>query len=456
MYDPNTGRSRGYGFASFGDEADARRALSTLNGEWLGSRPLRINWANQKTTHHRRPPGNSNSNSVNSPAPHYGGNAPPMRSPDGSYGGGQNVASNTNGNNLYDLSGMSLHQAPQPIMTYEQVSASSPPHNTTVYIGNLHPMTTQEDIAALFSNISFVREVRIQSERGYGFAVLDSHEAATTAICQLGTAAGGPGIQLHGRVLRLSWGRDRNEGAVAFARGGGGGATGPYQQQQQQMQMAYGPQGNAVGMTTNPTSNAAVGAPGTSPTITATPTNSTPSASAGTAPGANGLTGMPGMFGNAPNMVWGMQPHIAYGAGFALPSTGYGPVTNTGGPYVGSTNGAENSAIAGAGNNNNNGTFDGNSPGANKMGSGSNAQQGTPALGGNGSEMYAAATPFGYGFGGHPSYWQNVPQQQQQQADGQQGTAGGGSATDAINLTGGGAAAATTGGFVGPSSGSWW
>lgn len=134
------------------------RLTSTLNGEWLGARPLRINWANQKT--HSR--------------------------------------SATHDNSALPLS-------------YEQILASSPGHNTTVYVGNLHPITTQNDIVSLFQNISFVREVRLQAERGYGFAVLETHEAAASAIHQLGNG----NAQLHGRILRVSWGKDRNEGIVS-------------------------------------------------------------------------------------------------------------------------------------------------------------------------------------------------------------------------------------------------
>lgn len=48
MWDMNSGKSRGYGFLAFRDRADAEQAISTMNGEWLGSRAIRVNWANQK------------------------------------------------------------------------------------------------------------------------------------------------------------------------------------------------------------------------------------------------------------------------------------------------------------------------------------------------------------------------------------------------------------------------
>ena len=48
MWDMNTGKSRGYGFLAFRDRTDAEQAIATMNGEWLGSRAIRVNWANQK------------------------------------------------------------------------------------------------------------------------------------------------------------------------------------------------------------------------------------------------------------------------------------------------------------------------------------------------------------------------------------------------------------------------
>ena len=48
MWDMKTGRSRGYGFVAFRDRGDAEKALSNMDGEWLGSRAIRCNWANQK------------------------------------------------------------------------------------------------------------------------------------------------------------------------------------------------------------------------------------------------------------------------------------------------------------------------------------------------------------------------------------------------------------------------
>lgn len=48
MWDMNTGRCRGFGFAAFRECQDAEKALSSMDGEWLGSRAIMRDWPNQK------------------------------------------------------------------------------------------------------------------------------------------------------------------------------------------------------------------------------------------------------------------------------------------------------------------------------------------------------------------------------------------------------------------------
>lgn len=64
MWDMTSGKSRGYGFLAFRDRTDAEQAIATMNGEWLGSRAIRVNWANQKNQQAGMPvapgPGNAN------------------------------------------------------------------------------------------------------------------------------------------------------------------------------------------------------------------------------------------------------------------------------------------------------------------------------------------------------------------------------------------------------------
>ena len=90
--DPATNRSKGYGFVSFRSKDDAERALREMNGEWLGGRAIRCNWANTR--------------------PGRGGVTPaPVNAP-----------------------------APSDIAA---IAAQQPLTNTTTYIGNLAPDVTE-------------------------------------------------------------------------------------------------------------------------------------------------------------------------------------------------------------------------------------------------------------------------------------------------------------------------
>ena len=54
--------------------------------------------------------------------------------------------------------------------------------NTTVYVGNLAPDTIQNDLAIPFQQYGTIEEIRVLSERGYGFVKFQEHESAIRAI----------------------------------------------------------------------------------------------------------------------------------------------------------------------------------------------------------------------------------------------------------------------------------
>lgn len=187
MWDMNSGKSRGYGFLAFRDKTDAEQAIATMNGEWLGSRAIRVNWANQKTQ--GAPPG--------------GGTSPHASSgPLGGVGGGGGGGSGG---------------APAPInfqggpLSYESVVQQTPAYNSTVYVGNLVPYCTQADLIPLFQSIGYLSEIRMQADRGFAFVKLDTHEHAAMAIVQL------QGQMVHGRPIKCSWGKDRADGGTTQA-----------------------------------------------------------------------------------------------------------------------------------------------------------------------------------------------------------------------------------------------
>ncbi|GAB7357855.1 hypothetical protein MBLNU230_g0026t1 [Neophaeotheca triangularis] len=168
MWDMKTGRSRGYGFVAFRDRGEAEKALSAMDGEWLGSRAIRCNWANQKGQ-----PSFSQQQAM----------AQMGMTPTTPYG---------------------HHSFPtQGAQSYEMVVQQTPQWQTTCYVGNLTPYTTQNDLVPLFQNFGYVTETRFQSDRGFAFVKMDTHENAAMAICQLS------GYQVNGRPLKCSWGKDR-------------------------------------------------------------------------------------------------------------------------------------------------------------------------------------------------------------------------------------------------------
>lgn len=173
MWDMNSGKSRGYGFLAFRDKTDAEQAIATMNGEWLGSRAIRVNWANQKTQ------GGPATTVAASPRPGATGSAPaPIN-----FQGGP--------------------------LSYESVVQQTPSYNSTVYVGNLVPYCTQADLIPLFQSIGYLSEIRMQADRGFAFVKLDTHEHAAMAIVQL------QGQMVHGRPIKCSWGKDRADGGTA-------------------------------------------------------------------------------------------------------------------------------------------------------------------------------------------------------------------------------------------------
>jgi len=104
--------------------------------------------------------------------------------------------------------------APAPVnfmggpLSYETVVQQTLPYNSTVYVGNLVPYCTQADLIPLFQSIGYLSEIRMQADRGFAFVKLDTHEHAAMAIVQL------QGQMVHGRPIKCSWGKDRQDGGA--------------------------------------------------------------------------------------------------------------------------------------------------------------------------------------------------------------------------------------------------
>lgn len=150
--DPQTLKSKGYGFVSFVKKEDAENAIAGMNGQWIGSRAIRTNWAT------RKPP------------------APSQKE------------------------GMS-----QKPLNFEEVFNQSSATNCTVYCGGVTNGLTEELMQKTFSQFGTINEIRVFKEKGYAFIRFDNKNSAAQAIVST------HGSEINGNIVKCSWGKESND-----------------------------------------------------------------------------------------------------------------------------------------------------------------------------------------------------------------------------------------------------
>ncbi|XP_014206372.1 nucleolysin TIAR [Copidosoma floridanum] len=148
--DPQTMKSKGYGFVSFVKKAEAESAIGAMNGQWLGSRNIRTNWATRKP-----------------PAPKSEANAKPL--------------------------------------TFDEVYNQSSPTNCTVYCGGLTNGLTEELMQKTFSPFGSIQEIRVFKDKGYAFIRFSTKESATHAIVAVHNT------DINGQTVKCSWGKESGD-----------------------------------------------------------------------------------------------------------------------------------------------------------------------------------------------------------------------------------------------------
>ncbi|KAK7863513.1 hypothetical protein R5R35_009064 [Gryllus longicercus] len=156
--DPQTLKSKGYGFVSFVKKAEAESAIAAMNGQWLGSRSIRTNWATRKP-----------------PAPKNEVNAKPL--------------------------------------TFDEVYNQSSPTNCTVYCGGLTNGLTEELMQKTFSPFGSIQEIRVFKDKGYAFVRFSTKESATHAIVAVHNT------DINGQTVKCSWGKESGDPNNAQATG---------------------------------------------------------------------------------------------------------------------------------------------------------------------------------------------------------------------------------------------
>ncbi|KAL9269044.1 Polyadenylate-binding protein RBP47B'-like protein [Drosera capensis] len=162
--DPNTGRSKGYGFVKFADEMERNRAMTEMNGMYCSSRPMRISAATPKKT----------------------------------SGVQQHVAVKAA---IYPAPAYVVPSVPVPALP-AAVPADNDLTNTTLFVGNLDPNISEEELRQYCLQFGEIVYVKIPASKGCGFVQFATRSSAEEAMQRLqGTLVGQ-------QVVRVSWGKN--------------------------------------------------------------------------------------------------------------------------------------------------------------------------------------------------------------------------------------------------------
>ncbi|XP_043691134.1 polyadenylate-binding protein RBP47B'-like [Telopea speciosissima] len=156
--DPNTGRSKGYGFVKFSDETERNRAMTEMSGVYCSTRPMRISAATPKKTSGFQQ----------------------------QYPAAKAVYPTT----VYTAP---AQQAFPP--------ADSDINNTTIFVGGLDPNVMEEELRQIFAQFGELVYVKIPLGKGCGFVQFGTRASAEEAIQRL------HGTMIGQQIVRLSWGR---------------------------------------------------------------------------------------------------------------------------------------------------------------------------------------------------------------------------------------------------------
>ncbi|CAJ1955638.1 unnamed protein product [Sphenostylis stenocarpa] len=155
--DPNTGRSKGYGFVKFSDESERNRSMTEMNGVYCSSRAMRISAATPKKT--------------------TAGYAAPAPGP------------------------KPLYQIPAYTAPVQAQQPEYDVNNTTIFVGNLDFNVSEEELKQNFLQIGEIVSVKIQPGKGCGFIQFGTRASAEEAIQKM------QGKMIGQQVVRISWGR---------------------------------------------------------------------------------------------------------------------------------------------------------------------------------------------------------------------------------------------------------
>ncbi|AQZ11806.1 NAM8 (YHR086W) [Zygosaccharomyces parabailii] len=171
VYDQVTGVSKGYAFVKFTNPAHQQRALLEMQGIFLNGRAIRVSNAG-----HQQSAADSKAKST---------------------------AVATNNANVMGTSQFMYPVQPQPTL-----NSFTDPNNTTVFVGGLSSLVTEDELRAYFQPFGTIVYVKIPVGKGCGFVQYVDRISAETAIAKM------QGFPIGNSRIRLSWGRSAKQAAT--------------------------------------------------------------------------------------------------------------------------------------------------------------------------------------------------------------------------------------------------
>ncbi|CAH8547038.1 unnamed protein product [Heterobilharzia americana] len=144
--DMHTQKPKGYGFVAYASRQEAERAIRIMNGQIIGTRAIRTNWAVRK-----------------------------------------------------DPADQAKDHRP---LNYLEVFNASSASNTTIYVGGITNELTEKLLQDSFKQFGEIKEIRIFKDKGFSFIKFDSHVAATQAIVTM------HGKIVGDQACKCSWGKE--------------------------------------------------------------------------------------------------------------------------------------------------------------------------------------------------------------------------------------------------------
>ncbi|QHS73725.1 Nam8p [Saccharomyces paradoxus] len=196
VHDQVTGMSRGYGFVKFTSSDEQQLALSEMQGVFLNGRAIKVGPTSGQQQHAS---GNNDYSRSSSSLNNENLDSRFLSKAQSFLG---------NGNNNMGSKRNHMSQFIYPVQQQPSLNHFTDPNNTTVFIGGLSSLVTEDELRAYFQPFGTIVYVKIPVGKGCGFVQYVDRLSAEAAI------AGMQGFPIANSRVRLSWGRSAKQTAL--------------------------------------------------------------------------------------------------------------------------------------------------------------------------------------------------------------------------------------------------